>query len=177
MGYEIKRPYLSLRRRRMWWRRRKIILALLLLGMIPPNAAAVFLASYLIPNPHRLSGDQVWRHTPLRHTILAYEQANPVGFTEYFVLPTYDEVLHLARALRLSYIRGRHGHIAAPGEALLVVLLRLRCKQNWRQLSDHWIFRTTPGHRWSQTKMNEIVWATMLELHNLHGARMSWSRQ
>jgi hypothetical protein len=117
----------------------------------------------------------VFKHTPMHPTSRAYEAQNPVGFTQYFVLPSFDEVVRLAAALGLTGVRGRHDHVASPGEALLVVLMRLRCKQSWAQLLNHPIYSTTPGHRWSATKMKEVFLATTIELHRLHGARITWS--
>jgi hypothetical protein len=183
----MKRPYVRANRtrshvplnlrRHMWQKRRRLIVVLLALGMIPANAAIHLLVSQLIPNPYKTSGDQVFKHTDMSPTIRAYEASDPGGFTDYFVLPTYDDVLHLAAMLRLPrVIRARHGHVTSRGEALLVTLMRLRCKQKWSQLAHHPIFRTTPGHRWSPTKMKEIFRATMIVLHSQHGARISWSQ-
>ncbi len=100
--------------------------------MIPANAAIHLLVSQLIPNPYKTSSDHIFKHTDMSPTIRAYEASVPGGFTDYFVLPTYDDFLQLAAMLRLpSVIRARHWHVTSGGEALLVTLMRLRCKQKW----------------------------------------------
>jgi hypothetical protein len=162
-------------RRSRWRDRRRLIAALFVMGLLPGNGAAHLLASFLIPNPHARAGDVVNRHTPMHPTARAYENALPGHFADSFALPKFDDVVTLAAHLGLQRIKCPSGHVASPGEALLVVLLRLRCKAKWTQLGSHYVFNTTPGHKWSDTKMKRVFKQTMIELHRLHGHRITWS--
>ena len=63
------------------------------------------------------------------------------------------------------------------GGALLVVLYRLRRKGSYQQLAEHKVFSTTPGHKWSPTKLKIIFRAAVVEPARLHNPRLAWSKQ